>query len=77
MKTKLTLSVEPEAIASVKRLARERGVSVSSLFEQWSARMAKRLPEESLGTRMRGRWQTVSESKDPRLDYLLEKHAGR
>ncbi len=60
-----------------KRLARERRVSVSSLFEQWTMRRASQMPDTSLGTRLRGRWQKPLPDSDPRLDYLLEKHGGR
>ena len=79
MKAKLTLTVEREAVAKAKRLARKRGVSVSALFEQWSSTMAE--AEEGrppLGSRLRGRWKSAAKAKDdPRLDYLLEKHSGR
>ncbi|MEX2382112.1 MAG: DUF6364 family protein [Opitutales bacterium] len=78
MKAKLTLSVEPEAVARVKRLTRKRGVSVSALFEQWSSGMAEAEGRPSLGARLRGRWKTGGEAKgDPHLDYLLEKHSSR
>ena len=78
MKTKLTLSVEPEAVARAKRLARKRGVSVSALFEQWSSGLAKAGGRPSLGARLRGRWKGGPEAKaDARLEYLLEKHGYR
>lgn len=79
MKAKLTLTVEREAVAKAKRLARKRGVSVSALFEHWSSSMAA--AEEGrprLGARLRGRWKAGAEAKgDPRLEYLFEKHGGR
>lgn len=78
MKAKLTLSVEPEAVARAKRLARKRGMSVSALFEQWSSSMAESEGRPSLGARLRGRWKVGAEAKgDPRLDYLFEKHSSR
>lgn len=78
MKTKLTLSVEPEVVARAKRLAGKRGVSVSALFEQWSSGLAKAEGRPSLGARLRGRWKGGPEAKaDARLEYLLEKHGSR
>lgn len=78
MKAKLTLTVEREAVAKAKRLARKRGVSVSALFEQWSQTMAEVEGRPPLGARLRGRWKVGAEAgDDPRLDYLLEKHGGR
>ncbi len=78
MKSKLTLTVEREAVAKAKRLARKRGVSVSALFEQWSHSIAEDERRSPLGARLRGRWKTGTEAKgDPRLDYLFEKHRGR
>jgi len=73
MKTKLTLTVEEEAVSEVKRFAKRRGVSVSSLFEQWSSRVADSERRPPLGERLRGKWKNT-DSDDPRLDYLLEKH---
>ncbi len=77
MKTKLTLSVKPEAVVIAKRLARKRHVSVSSLFEQWSLNMAGQIPEKSFGSRLRGRWKKRFPENDPRLEYLLEKHTSQ
>lgn len=77
MKSKLTLSVKPEAVVRAKRLARERRISVSSLFEQWSMRGVETVGGKSLGARLRGRWKKPLASEDPRLDYLLEKHTRR
>jgi len=79
MKTKLTLTIEREAVAKAKRLARQRGVSVSALFEQWSRTVAE--TEEGrppLGARLRGRWKAAGNAMgDSRFDYLLEKHGRR
>jgi hypothetical protein len=41
MKTKLTLTVEREAVLRMKRIAKRRGVSVSGMFEQWSKSMGE------------------------------------
>ena len=84
MKTKLTLSVEAEAINRMKQYARRRKVSLSRLFTEWSEERARNdvatAEESSPGTGLRGRWKLPeysSASKDTRLDYLLKKHAGR
>jgi hypothetical protein len=45
MKQKLTLTVDQEAVATAKRVAKKRGVSVSSMFEKWSKEL------EDKGTR--------------------------
>ncbi len=75
MKTKLTLTVDTDAVMKAKRLAKKRGVSVSALFEEWSSRVAASSTRPLLGKRLRGRWKTVTKSDgDPRLDYLMEKH---
>jgi hypothetical protein len=79
MKQKLTLSIEAGVIRRVKRVARERKTTVSSLFEDWGSRV---LLEESdaagLGDALRGKWTVPAQppSEDPRLDYLLQKHGG-
>ena len=75
VKTKLTLTVDEDAVSKVKLLAKRKGVSVSSLFEQWSLRMAANEDRPSLGSRLRGKWKTgATGERDPRLDYLLDKH---
>ena len=42
--SKLTLSVDPEVIARAKRLARERGTSVSALVERYLDRLTAAPP---------------------------------
>ena len=75
MKTKLTLTVEAEVVARIKRFAKRKGVSVSGLFEQWSTRVASVDDGPPLGSRLRGRWKSeAAEKGDPRLEFLLEKH---
>ena len=84
MKSKLTLSVEADAISRMKQYARRRKVSLSRLFTEWSEERARHdvatAEESSPGTSLRGRWKLPegnSVSNDARLDYLLKKHAGR
>lgn len=76
MKTKLTLTVDERAVAGIKQLAKQKGVSVSSLFEQWSLRMTTGQGDLPIGSYLRGRWtKGQGENQDARLDYLLDKHA--
>lgn len=75
MKTKLTLSIDPQALGAVKSHARSKGVSVSALFEEWSSRITAEAHAVSLGVRLRGQWQEGVDSSDPRLEFLLSKHS--
>jgi hypothetical protein len=76
MKKKLTLTIEAGAIRRLKSLAGRRKTSVSALLEQWSER-AQQAPASGplLGGRLRGRWTSHRAPTDPRLDFLLRKHA--
>jgi hypothetical protein len=77
VKTKLTLTVDRDAVLRIKRLARQKGVSVSSLFELWSLKTTQSKTVEPLGSALRGQWKKRSagkRAKDPRLDFLLDKH---
>jgi hypothetical protein len=75
MKRKLTLTVEASAVRKLKSLAARRHTSVSALLEEWSARAIPAPTGPSLGQRLHGRWATRSPSGDPRLQFLLRKHA--
>lgn len=78
MKTKLTLTVEEDAVRRMKRLAKRRKTSVSALFEQWSAQYTNTNDDSPLSVRLQGKWQsqaTETSDEDLRLAYLLEKHA--
>lgn len=63
----------------MKRVARERNTTVSSLFEDWGTRV---LAEESagnfrgLGDELLGKWTITKDQyeEDARMEYLLEKH---
>jgi hypothetical protein len=79
MKQKLTLSIEPEVVRRVKRLARERKTTVSSLFEDWGARVSDEgSTGKELGDELHGQWKPTRDldKEDARLDYLLRKHGG-
>ena len=75
MKTKLTLTVEAGAVRKLKSLAARRRTSVSALLEEWSARAVPAPSAPPLGQRLRGRWADRPASGDPRLEFLLRKHA--
>lgn len=75
MKTKLTLTVEAGVVRKLKSLAARRRTSVSALLEEWSARAIPAPSGPSLGQRLRGRWAVRPTSGDPRLEFLLRKHA--
>jgi hypothetical protein len=78
MKQKLTLTVDQEAVATAKRVAKKRGVSVSSMFEKWSKELEDKGGKPNLGERLRGAWKTDNMPTVPtgevRLDYILQKH---
>lgn len=83
MKRKLTLSIEPEIIHRVKKIARTRRTTVSALFEDWSSRVLVEefaSAEGGLGDDLLGRWGEEPKGDrspggtDARLDYLLKKH---
>lgn len=78
MKQKLTLTVAPEAVDNIKRIAKKRGISVSSMFEKWSLDMKEKGEKPNLGERLRGAWKTDNmptvPTGDDRLDYILQKH---
>ncbi|MGC9451128.1 MAG: DUF6364 family protein [Oceanipulchritudo sp.] len=78
MKTKLTLTVEREAVLRMKRIAKRRGVSVSGMFEQWAKRMGESDTRRPLGERLRGKWSLAEDLvEDPRMEHLLRKHGPR
>ncbi|TVP81689.1 MAG: hypothetical protein EA353_01325 [Puniceicoccaceae bacterium] len=74
MKTKLTLTVDAEIIARTKRLAKKRRTSVSGLFEEWSSTATQDSNRPPLAETLLGQWP-ASTKDDPRLEYLLQKHA--
>ena len=72
MKKKLTITVDAELLPIVKRYARSRDVSLSSLIEQ-SLREVVGDDSASFTSRWRGRFR-ASERDDPRYDALAEKY---
>jgi len=75
VKQKLTLTVEARAVRNLKRLAAHRHTSVSALLENWGQRAADSIPDQGLGDRLLGQWAGRSHPSDPRLAFLLRKHA--
>jgi hypothetical protein len=71
MKTKLTLSVDREAIAEAKKFARRNGTSLSELVED----QFRKLGEQSFAQRWYGQFEVpVPKPGDARLKYLLQKY---
>ena len=73
MKQKLTITVDAELLPVVKRYARSRGVSLSSLVEQ-SLREMAREDTPSFASRWRGKFRAAGREDDPRYDALAKKY---
>lgn len=76
--SKLTLSVAPEVIARAKRLARERGTSVSALVERYLDRLTAAPPvvePPPVLSRLRGILRGVDPEEHSR--HLERKYGGR
>lgn len=71
MKTKLTITVDEDLVPRAKKMARRRGVSLSSVVEDSLRRLTNEEPDFVL--RWRGRFRQ-SKSDDPRMSYLTEKY---
>jgi hypothetical protein len=78
MKQKLTLTISPEAVETLKRVAKKRGIYVSSMVEEWSKDLEPQDDRPKFGEKFRGAWKSDNmptvPSGDDHLDYLLEKH---
>lgn len=72
MKQKLTVTVEAEVIPMAKRYARSRGMSLSSLIEQF-LKEAVGEGKPSFASRWRGRLKPADRS-DPRYEALARKY---
>ena len=73
MKRKLTITVDAEVLSVVKRYARSRGVSLSSLVEQ-SLRAMTRVDEPTFASRWRGKFRAAGREDEPRYDALATKY---
>lgn len=79
MKTKLTLSIDSRVVGRAKAVARRRGVSLSAMVETHLEQAASVIDPSAPSTaaRWRGSLRAPRETRaDPRLSYLLDKHAG-
>lgn len=75
MKQKLTLTVDPEAVATAKRVAKKKGVSVSSMFEKWLLDLGNKDDRPKFGEEMLGLWKNENPpTDDERLNDILAKH---
>ena len=72
MKQKLTITVDADLVPVVKRYARSRGVSLSSIIEQ-SLREVASEQAPSFASRWRGKF-CVTERDDPRYKALAKKY---
>ena len=69
---KLTLNADPEVVEKAKRLAKERGISVSAMFSQMiaamgSPRQPRRRRVASITRRLRGLAKVSPEKSDREL----------
>lgn len=72
MKTKLTITVDRDLVPRAKRVARERGVSLSSIIEG-ALRELTAPDTPSFSERWRGAFEW-SDADDPRAAALREKY---
>ena len=72
MKQKLTVTVDAEVIPMAERYARSRGMSLSSLIEQFLKEAAGE-GKPSFASRWRGRLKPV-DLRDPRYEALARKY---
>lgn len=71
MKTKLTLTVDRDAVAGAKKFARRNGTSLSELVEK----QFRKLGQQSFAQRWYGQFKVpVPKANDARLKYLLRKY---
>lgn len=71
MKTKLTLTVERNAIAEAKKFARRNGTSLSEMVED----QFRKLGQQSFAERWYGKFEVpVPKADDLRLKHLLRKY---
>ena len=71
MKTKLTLTVDRDAVAGAKKFARRNGTSLSELVEK----QFRKLGQQSFAQRWYGQFKVpVPKTNDARLKYLLRKY---
>lgn len=79
MKTRVTITLDPELHARAKRVARARRTTVSGLIEAYlrspaAAEAGRSLVDEMLGS---AELRTVARGRDPLYDALRARHVGR
>ena len=72
-KQKLTITVDAGLLPLAKRYARYRGVSLSSLIEQFLREVAGE-DAPSFASRWRGRFRAAEREEDPRYDALSRRY---
>ena len=72
-KQKLTITVDADLLPLAKRYARYRGVSLSSLIEQFLREVAGE-DAPSFSSRWRGRFRAAQREDDPRYDALSRRY---
>lgn len=73
MKTKLTLTIDRDLVPRAKRMARERGVSLSSIVEDVLREMTGEAGP-SFSERWRGAFELAEGTEDARYEALREKY---
>lgn len=73
MKTKLTITIERDLVPRAKKMARERGVSLSSIIEGALREMTAAPDTLSFSERWHGAFQ-LNEEADPRAEALRQKY---
>lgn len=71
MKTRLTVTIDEDLLPKAKRVARKRGVSLSSVIEESLRRLVA--DDTNFVARWRGRFEEVP-TNDPRMTYLKGKY---
>lgn len=74
MKQKLTITMDAELLPTVRRYARSRGVSLSSLVEQILREVVEDNAPSSFASRWRGKFRAAKRENDPRYDTLADKY---
>ena len=73
MKKKLTITINSELIPAAKRYARQHGISLSALIEQYLMKTTDG-EQESFASRWRGKFRPAEKDGDPRYDFLKMKY---
>ena len=73
MKQKLTITIDADMLPVAKRYARSRGVSLSSLVEQFLREIAGE-STPSFSSRWRGKFRAAEHEGDARYDALARKY---